>query len=355
MLARLAIDPEALADPITPVSLTKVLHNNLLETIAAHGYLVFANNEEAAAFVKAIRNHKSLPTGVADKWATFLPELHKQGRMSLITSPGGHPIAQVRELGELQQGWKGNLDVAVLCNANAAVIGISEEEGILDDPNSHVELATFGATPHTRTLTHFRELADNAVAPYNSQRDTFWTEVVGPVATASKRATVLDGYLLTNLWRKEAHRPRSHSWDVEHVAWMLHHLDSTMRAASEVELICAYESNKLHYKAEESADIIRNFWAPPAAGRLAKATLTLVERQKDFPHDRHIRFNTGVAITVPAGFDRLRSPRVWDKDGMAWAYKWRREAVSGLREREDRAKSFIPRHTVTVGSVRSTV
>ncbi len=348
MLARLAIDPEALVDTGLPVSLTKVLHNNLLEAIAAHGYLVFANNEEAAAFVQAIRKHKSLPPGMADKWATFLPELLKQGRMSPIAPPGENPISHVRELGELQQGWKGNLDVAVLCNANATAIGISDDDGILDDTNSHVELATFGATPHTRAVAHYRELAETAVLPYNADRDTFWNDVLRPVATASKRATILDGYLLTSLWNKEDNLPRSRSWVTEHVAWMLDHLDSIMRAGSEVELICAYEPHKLHYNADASADLIRDWWGPTSAGRLSKVTLTLIERQKGFTHDRHIRFSTGVAITVAAGFDRLRSPRVGDEDGMAWAYKWRRDAISGLRDREDRAKSFTPRQTVTV-------
>lgn len=348
MLARIAIDPEALADPITPISLTKVLHNNLLEMIAAHGYIVFANNEEAQAFIKAIRNHKSLPPGMVEKWATFLPELYKQGRMSLISPTGDNPISRLRELDELQQGWKGNLDVAVLCAANAAAIGISDEDGILDDTTSHVELATFGATPHTRTVARYRELADTAVVPYKAPRDQFWNDVLRPVATASKKATILDGYLLTSLWNNEDKLPRSRSWGPEHVAWMLDHLDSTMKRGAEVELICAYEPHKLHFDAEASADIIRDWWVPAAPGRLAKVTVTLIERQKGFTHDRHIRFSTGVAITVPAGFDRLRSPNLWDQDGMAWAYKWRRDAINGLREREERAKSFSPRQTVTV-------
>lgn len=347
MLARLAIDPEALTDILTPVSLTKVLHNHLLETIASHGHLVFANNDEAAAFVKAIRN-RSLPPGMAEKWATFLPELHKQGRMSLVAPPGDSPISQVRQLDELQQGWKGNLDVAVLCTANASAIGISDEDGILDDTNSHVELATFGAAPHTRTVAHYRELAETAVLPYDADRDTFWNDVIRPVAAASKRTIILDGYLLTSLWNKEHSLPRSRSWPTEHVAWLLDHLDSTMRPASEVEFICAYEPHKLHYNAVQSANIIHNFWAPPPAGRLAKVTLRLIERQRGFTHDRHVRFSTGVAITIPAGLDRLRSPRVWDADGMAWAYKWRRDAINQLREREDRAKSFAPAQTVTV-------
>lgn len=348
MLARLAIDPAALAETVTPVSLTKVLHNNLLETIASHGYLVFANNEEANAFVNAIRNHKSFPPGMAEKWGTFLPELHKQGRISLIAPPGDHAIAEVRELDELERGWKGNLDVAVLCNANAAALGISDEDGILDDANSHVELATFGATPHTRIVAHYRELTETALLPYNADREGFWNEVLRPVAAASKKATVLDGYLLTSLWKKEDNLPRSRRWDIEHVAWMLDHLDSTMRARSEVELICAYEPHKLHFNAEASAALIRKWWAPTPAGRISKVALTLIERQKGFTHDRHIRFSTGVAITIPAGFDRLRSPRVWDEDGMAWAYKWRRDAVNGLREREERAKTFPHEQTVTV-------
>ncbi len=35
-----------------------------------------------------------------------------------------------------------------------------------------------------------------------------------------------------------------------------------------------------------------------------------------FPHDRHIRFDVGAAVVVPAGFDRLRGTTIWDPDGM---------------------------------------
>ena len=348
MLARLAIDPEALSDTTTPVSMTKFHHNSLLETIAAHGSIVFANNDEARAFVQAIKHQHAFPPGMAEKWSNLLPELHKLGRVRLMVPPGDQPISQVRALDALQHGWKGNLDIAVLGNSGASAIGISEDKGILEDIDSQVEIATVVATPHTRTVTHYRELADIAILPHRAERETFWDEVLRPIATASKAASVLDGYLLTRLWDKEDNLPMSRSRDAGHVEWILDHLDSTMRPGSELELICAYDRNKSHYTADESADVIRDSWSPLSHGRLTKVTLTLVERQKGFTHDRHIRFSTGVAITLPAGFDRLRAARVWDQDGMAWNYKWRPDAIKGLRDREERAKSFTPRKTVTV-------
>jgi hypothetical protein len=348
MLARLAIDPEALADTITPMSMAKFHHNSLLETIAAHGSLLFANNGEARAFVQAIKNLGALPPGMAEKWSTVLSELHKLGRVRLIAPPGDRPISQVRALDALQNGWKGNLDIAVLGHTGASAIGISDDEGILEDVDSQVELATVVATPHTRTVTHFRELADIALLPASAKRETFWDQVLRPISTMSKAATILDGYLMTSLWGKEDNLPRSRSWQVEHVEWILDHLDTTMMTGAELELICAYDPRKPHYTADESADAIRDFWRPISRGRFAKVTLTLVERQKGFTHDRHIRFSTGVAITIAAGFDRLRAPQVWDEDGMAWNYKWRPDAVKGLRDREERAKSFRPCKTVTV-------
>lgn len=348
MLARIVIDPEALGDTTAPIAMTKFHHNSLLETLAAYGYLVFANNEEAAAFSKALRNRSEFPPGMAEKWATVFPELYKLGRVRVVGQPDDPPISQVRHLAGLQRGWKGNVDVAVMGTAGAAAIGISEAEGILDDADSHVELATVVATPHTRTISRYRELAETAVVPYDAARDTFWNDVLAPVATASKKVTVLDGYLLTTLWNKEDNLPGSRTRPAEQVQWLLQHLDTAMKPGSEVELICAYEAHKSYYDADASADMIRDYWSPPREGNLTKVTLTLVKRQRGFTHDRHIRFSTGVALTFAAGLDRLRSPHVWDEDGMTWAYKWRREAINGLREREERAKSFSPRQTVTV-------
>jgi hypothetical protein len=349
MLARLALAPEALdeAVPGIPVAAAKSLHTTLLEALNAHGSLVFASNAEALDFVNAVKAGQGLPPGAAQKWRETLIHLRKLGRINVLVPPRDTGLSSVRVLADLRKGWGGHVEVAVVGNKASSCIGVPTDVGLLEDSEARLEVATMVTAPHSRTISQYRELARTAWMSAGESRDTFWNDVLEPVAAQSRAVTVLDGYLFHRLWRKAEQQPYSRRWDQEHVAWLLELLDRIMAPGSEVELVGGFDPRR-PASAEDTAALICAEWSPAAQGRLRSVTLVLAPKDRHFPHDRHIRFNTGVAVLINAGLDRLRERTIWDPNGMGWHYRWAPAGVEELRRAEQRTRTMASAQSHTV-------
>lgn len=340
MYARVAIAPDAICEPIAPPAFAKAQYAAILEALNANGSLQFASRDDAKRFAASVRQSSALPDGVSQKLVAALVELGKLGRVDFGESAGTRPLASYQQVEALKQEWSGRVEVAVFDQSGAATLGIPDDEGVIE-VSEDLEVARLFALSATRAFSHLRVVADTGHLVHDSPRDVFWRDVLRPLARSSKVVTVVDQYLLGGLWHRSDRRPNSYRWRPEHVVWLLENLDRTAPPGAQVELLTVVEdSDARSQKAEAAAQLVREFWNRSHGGRLDRVRLSVVGTRRGFPHDRHIRFSSGAAITVDAGLDRLREPRIWDQSGMAWGYKWRKEALTPLRDREAQARAL---------------
>lgn len=333
MLTKIALDPEALLELFEPPSLMKSVHQVVIDTLNAHGRIVFRSDKEAKRFIEATKS-SSLSPNLVKRWEAVIYHLYKTKRARVLQPQDEVSISALSKLAEIEGAWSGKVSVMVLSSDAAAAVGVPSDEGVLDDSDADLELATLHSATLTKSVSNLRALAASIVFPFKS-RNVFWGEVLGPIAEVSQSVSILDKYIFKEVWYR-ADKP----WKItkeppEQLVWLLRNLDDEMRGGSKVHILS--HSSSSDPGLEETADAIRNAWKAPSAGRLSKVEISLSPVSKGFPHDRHIRFNTGVGIALSAGFDRLQKPECWDPSGMSWSYIYMPNDVEALRQREARA------------------
>lgn len=339
MYARVAVASNALDLGAVQPLIANSIHEVLVETLLAHGRLVFASNQEALDFVRAVRSTAEIPQGARSRWEKMLVHLKQSGRVVIGDPLSEATLAAVDAIDLLRTGWGTRADVAIVAQALSVALGVPEDTGILTAPGCNPDVAVAPAASNAPALARIRQLEQNPVAAYGSTRDDFWTTVLEPMATGAVEATVLDGYLFNRISDLAHGRPLGVP---EHVCWLLDHLDNVMAGGARVRLIANASNVKTGANAREIAKAIHDQWSPLRVGRLAKVEVLLGQPiySRRFPHDRHIRFSTGGALKIPAGFDRLREERIWDRSGMWWTYLWQTSALDGLRADEREAESL---------------
>jgi hypothetical protein len=347
MYARIAVASNALDLGTVPAPIANALHGALVEALLAHGRLVFGSQEEAFEFLRAVRETGGVPPGARTRWNAALVQLRQSRRVVLADQPCQTSLASVSTLDALREQWGEEADIAVIADAACPSLGVPMDTGILSDPNINPDLAVPAAAPSAPALSRVQELEQRPVAPYDSPREEFWDTVLQPLATNAVTATILDGYLF-KLLSKIANGGLPTPPGGEHVTWLLAHLDNVMADGATVRLIANAVNVEPGDDAKALATALRDQWKPPSVGRLARIEVFLGKGnyQRPFPHDRHIRFSTGGAIKVTAGFDRLREDRIWDRSGMWWSYHWRKSALDDLRADESAAEA-LTRHRAT--------
>lgn len=336
MIARLAISPQALIDlgAGLPARQAKANHDQLLRALRAHGTLVFASADEARALAKVLKGEEGLPPGASKKWTGLFEEFLTRSpkRAEVLNPPASFSFGVAHQLDELRTAWAGRADVAILDDEQGDRVGIPLEEGWLAVGDGQFEVATGSSAAHCRRLTRFQDMMDRGFAPVGSSREIFWEDVLGPLARVSRTASVVDRYLFKDLLGN------TRRVDSEHVVWLLQHLEASLRGNGPVTLIAE------RFTTETAQDVMQAIDASWPRGRTRSFEIVVVlvpkgmtsRRNVRFPHDRHIRFDVGAAVVVPAGFDRLRGSTIRDPDGMKWDYKWAAEPLAVLRSAEQR-------------------
>lgn len=345
MYARVAVAFNALdLGSIQPL-VASALHEALVEALLAHGRLVFASNGEAREFVRAVKGTAAMPPGARARWGALLVHLRNSQRVVIIDTPGHDALATVDAIDRLRAAWGEQTDVAVVSLAHSGALGIPADTGILSALGLTPDVAVVAAAPRVPALARIVEQAQNPVAAHASLREDFWVDVLEPMATGAREVTVLDGFLFNRI-TELAHRRGRTSYVPEHICWLLEHLDSVMAVRSTVKLVGKKSRSLGGNDAQAIARAIHDQWTPSKVGRIAEVEVYLGEPSTGglrFPHDRHIRFSTGSALKVPAGFDRLSDAHIWDTSGMWWTYLWQPRALDGLRSDEQAATS-LARH-----------
>lgn len=345
MYARVAVASNALdLGSIQPLMAT-ALHDALVETLLAHGRLVFGSNQEAMDFVRAIKGTAGMPPGARARWEALLVHLRNSHRVVVADPPSQNTLDTVDAIDRLRAGWGGQADVAVVAQAVCGALGVPEDTGVLSAPGVNPDVAVAVAASNAPALARIVEQERNPVATHASPREDFWSNVLEPIATGATEVTILDGYLFNRI--SDLNHGRGHpSRAPEHICWLLEHLDSVMAGVSTVRLIGNASKLTTGDDAKTVAQTIHARWSPLTVGRLSRVEVHLgnpANGRQRFPHDRHIRASTGSAVKVPAGFDRLSAERIWDTSGMWWSYLWQPRALDGLRADEQAAIS-LARH-----------
>ncbi|MBL7253863.1 hypothetical protein [Paractinoplanes lichenicola] len=306
------------------------LHRAAAENIAKHGRIVVGSDQEAKELVGAILRHGKLSPSARAVWQAVLVELRKQNRWTIRT-PAAAALASISAPDDLRRHWGSDTDVAVVAPETRTVLNAVAAP----------DVATAETFVHSPALRRIRDLAEDATAEYGSPREQFWTDVLKPLATGALQVTLLDRYLFKALWDLDAGRHWTRRWRGEHLSWLLERIQAVSSPGAEIRLVGMADKSYPEHDAESTAAALRAIWAP----RGVRATVTLATPAKvsDFPHDRHIRFSTGGAVTLGAGFDRLQPERIADEDGLSWHYRSSPRAINVLRVREERA--FALRHT----------
>lgn len=340
MYARVAVASNALTTTGLPVPVTNMIHATFLEQINAHARLVFGDDPEVAALVRAVRSGEGIPQDSRTRWIETLTRLVKLKRIKVLHEH--RPIAEIAELTELRTNWGTCADVAVVANDACEALGIPADVGLASTPGTLPDVATLAMASRSPALLQVVELADTAIAASGSSRDDFWHHVLEPLAIDAMSVTILDGYLFKCVLDIAEHRHWARRWQGEHLSWLLGRLDAAVAPGAEVHLIGATQGDYAELSADDIADAVRSQWRPAPVGRIkaVKVSLASPPRGARFPHDRHIRFSTGGAIEISAGFDRLGAQLIWDTDGMKWRYVWNTDALRGLAGAEARAASY---------------
>ncbi|PSK64985.1 hypothetical protein B0E53_03061 [Micromonospora sp. MH33] len=327
-IAANALDTSGLSNPVA-----NLVHRAAAEGVAVHGRLVFGSNQEASELVAAIRQGAALPQDARNRWIEVLTHLRKTNRIT-VRKPDAPALASIRALDDLRLHWWAATDVAVVAAEVGEVLGAAADAG------HRPEVATAATLDDCRVIRRIRSLAEDATAAYGSDRERFWSDVLEPLATGARQVTIVDRYLFKSLWDLDAGKYWTRRWRGEHLSWLLQRIDSVADSGAEVRLVGAWNPGEYPaMTATSTADALKAVWAPTGAGRLAKVTVTLASpaRVVDFPHDRHIRFSTGAALMLGAGFDRLRESAIRDQDGLNWQYRWSPRAIREVEAREQRA------------------
>ena len=350
MLVRVSVASDSLSADNLPLPVANSLHRALLDDLHTHGRLVFAEDAEVMALIKAIRSGPGLPPDVRKGWEDILVHLKQTNRLLVLSRPETAPLASIRTIDDMHEQWGACTDLAIVSARACGPLGVPEDSGLLADPVERPDIATTGTAPYSPALARAKDLRSRGVAPHGSSREEFWAQVLQPLASEARTATVLDRYLPQACWDIQTRQRWARAWRNEHITWLLEHLDVAMAPNAEVRLIASRLDREPMVRADEVAAAIRNQWEPAATGRIERVTLTLATppRPSAFPHDRHIRFSTAGAIEIPAGFDRLREPTIWDADGMKWNYRCHPQPLRDLQAVEVRASSYAHDATASV-------
>ena len=350
MFARVAIASNALDTNDLPLPVANVLHRALIHEMRAHGRLVFGSDPEVQSLLKAIATGPGLTPDARTEWRETLLLLLKAKRITVLHEADRAALADVTTLIDLRKWWGPSTDLAVVGHASCAPLGVPSDTGILTDPEFGPDVATTATATGSPAIARLKDLADRGIAGTGTPRETFWHDVLEPIASSAQNATVMDGYLYKSVCDITEGKPWARQWRAEQATWLLDHLDAVMAVGAEVHLVGSKQPEYSHLDAQTTAAAIRDHWKPTKVGRLHRVTLTLASpaRGERFPHDRHIRFSTGSAIEIPAGFDRLREDNIRDPEGMKWNYRWRTENLKELQAAEQRATAMAQHPIVTI-------
>lgn len=347
MITRIAIDSDALLEHKGRTRHALNTQRTLVDVLRSYGLVEFLGVADKDAFFDAVTQ---LDTAVKEVWEKALVALYDLNRVKV-----GGEVGTVRHLVAEEPVPKELLALAELIVVRgevAAQRGLPLEGYARrgDEP----ELSVAESALHCNTIKQLREMRERGNFPKGTQRSTIWEAVLAAPVHASTEVTLLEHHFLNHaLTRKGARR--------DHLEWLVGALDrmlkpgSTLRILSELPAIRqppeTRKPPKLISPARAEAILRPRIEPLLGAGNLARVEVVLApwpDRFDERPHNRHLRFSCGVAISASEGFDHLSSPEVAGLDGFTWQAVTSAELLGDLSKREQMILNRGHRVTIQV-------
>lgn len=330
MIGRIALDSDALLDHQDQGRGAMNTHREMVDVLTSFGYLQLLGPDDAGALFDAIYG---LDTEKHTLWSKALLALHGLNRVGTGDLSG--TTSEVSALEPLPEPLRSAIDLLVVPNRVALGRQLLTDDGFESRPGEP-ELTLADSIGHCRTIDKLRTMRERGNFPKNASRQTVWDELFVPPARLSTEATLLDRYFLEHLFKDPKRETR------DHAEWLLTSMQRDLAAGSTVRLLCGWPSDRERNAPMDEETLtsrLRNHLGPILApGRLAGVTVVFARwpsRKGDGPHNRHIRFSCGFAITSQEGFDRLDSPRIVGIDGFTWGAITSAQMLADLQSREE--------------------
>ncbi|TFD27757.1 hypothetical protein E3T27_04675 [Cryobacterium lyxosi] len=346
----IAIVPSALTDlAFSRLKRSSVAaQRTVRETLLAHGSLVFASDAEIGEFIAAIKKSPLLLSPERDRWLNFLTLLNQQKRLLPNFLPSGFKLCDLNSESDLA-GLNGTGEKVLVLSEDQFDRVFPNNPDAVEEIRAEISATTSGGLGEVSVIDSKRALAVAGAHAQGTDREHVWNELFAPLARRSKGVSVLDRYMFSELARRDS---GIHSrYPPEHLIWLLNHLAATSPVGTRVRLVGGFgDERRVPEEATQLLDLILRQWNASPGGIIElEVTLANWRVNTDLPHNRHIRFGS-LGYTLAEGLDRLRSPRLWDEDGLNWTYKWDFESTQMLANRETRVEQ-----SSTVSSMRRTL
>lgn len=296
------VDPLAMGDTYGDDALRRVVHEELLDELAVHGTLVFSSAEELAEFRTAMAD---LPASLAKRWEALI-----SGRRLVVDmlDPEAYPgIAQALDAGELEAAVSGPVSLVLLERDHAALLGVPPGEFAVMAPGGRLELGRLGTATRTAALQRASRLL-TAPLREGDDRERLWKERFGPLVDVSSTVVVYDKYAGVQAARRYVHDERH----ADGLSWFLSRV--ALQPGKRVRLITAVVTDERRVLDERTVAPGLQALRDRLADRDVRLDVVLVPERSGrgdrFGHDRHLRFDERVALSLGPGLQAFAWPKV---------------------------------------------
>lgn len=333
MFINVAIAPEA----VEAISNTRkglasgLLRKHLFELINKYGAITQPSNDSAKALVDALCSPQ-LTQSEQVEWREFLVYLRTRHRFS-AAKPDVHDF------------WDRVPDVASYQSMSdtSSVLNVITEESYMsmfsDDAGLHrlseeIEIATPATASLSASAQKLGSLVEEGMFAKGTSREQVWRLLLSPLAESSRQIVIFDPYLYYNLW-KESSEPRPRK---EHMEWLLERIDGLRPGSRTVTLIGAAGDGVKNNPSKQPEQVLRLLEDHFAGAfpNISEVRAYVVPTRRQMHHDRHVWFNSGQAVELPSGFDRLSFPEL--RDGMSFTFRYVPQSLQVLERRASDAQ-----------------
>ena len=327
MLARVGVDSDALLDFKGPSRASLTAQRAMATALEGLGVLEARNSDDLVELFDAIND---LSPDAQTLWIKTLTALDGVNRIHRGNE--ANTSREVARKAPLPPDLVRSVDVLVVSEASGEAQGVPTFPGHMTR-SGEPELTYLDSFAHSAAADAVRALRDRGNFPQGSSRHDIWDAVLQPLAQISVEATLLDRFFLT--------KPSG-----DHAKWLITNLDRSLRDGAHLRILGEWDAS---WTEQQARDVAHKRVAPHVgSGRIASVEVILAaawdrsgptsRRPRNAPygpHNRHLRFSCGMAVTAVEGFDRLRQRTVEGVDGFTWGLVSSADRLGDLGRSED--------------------
>lgn len=303
MVVGVGISPGALDESFGgDEAVRRMAHEELLDQLAVHATLLFSSAEELADFRAMLAD---LPPVLAKRWEAVL-----SGRRLVVDmiDPEATPsIGQALDPAALEDAVAGPVRLVLLDRDHATLLGVPSGSFATMGPRGRLEMGRLATATRTQTLARAASLL-TAPLREGDDREALWQQRFGPLAQVSKTIVVYDKYAGIQAARRFVHQERSAdglSWFASRVA---------LRPGARLRVITAVTDDVRRVLDERTVAPGLQAIRDRLGDRDVRLDVVLVPDRGEggdrFGHDRHIRFDERVALSLGPGLQAFAKPKV---------------------------------------------